>query len=329
METLDELYPIAADKNNPLVQLEYVLSLKRNHDGPTTEDFIAPDYHKGTGGKSNLPAWSTDSRFKFQNMTMEQVAWQNTVYKLKLPSLSKVQAAGYNHAWLFETPIVDSPKMMEALLKEINDNDKNDVNVDTGIYYDSISQVIDEAKNLGCDAVVNCTGLGSSVLCQDKEMIGGRGVLLMYDRETCVRLQHPTDGNPLLAAPFEQVKDACILVEAGPWGSEEFPTYMIPRADTIIVGGSYLEGDTEPSIRPQERERLLENARILGIDTSRCQPKGEWVGFRPYRKVTRCEADSIHSTNEIRFVHCYGTGGSGWTVYTGVAKEATRLVLQE
>jgi hypothetical protein len=82
METLDEIHPLGADPNNSLVNLHYVLSYKQNHEGPDPEDFIADDYHKGTGGKSRLPLWSTDSRFKFQNMTLEQIAWQNNVFKV-------------------------------------------------------------------------------------------------------------------------------------------------------------------------------------------------------------------------------------------------------
>jgi len=331
LETMDEIYPMAADPKNSLVDLRYVLALKRNHEGPNTEDFVAEDYHKGTGGKSRLPLWSSDERFKFQNVTMEQVAWQNTIYKLKLPSLSKVQAAGYNHGWFFETPIVDSPKMMEELLREIKGEgspNNNDVNVETGVYYQSISELIEEAKDLGCNRVVNCTGLGSVQVCQDKELVGARGCLLMYDRESCVRLPHPPAENPLLAPPPEELHDACIMVESAPWGSNEYPCYMIVRGDTIVVGGTYLEGDGEPSMRPQERERLLENARILGIDTDACQAKGEWVGFRPYRPTTSCEIDEEHSSHGIRLIHSYGSGGSGWTVYTGIAKETTSLTLQ-
>jgi D-amino-acid oxidase len=326
METLDEVYPLAKDANNPLVTLRYALSFKRTHEGPDTEDFIAENYHKGTGGKSQLPAWSTDERLKFQNMALEQVAWQNIVYKLKLPSLSIAQAAGYNHAWFFETPIIDSPKMMEALLAQV-DTEPNDVNVETGVYYESIPELLEDAKKLQCDAVVNCTGLGAAKLCHDEQMVGGRGVLLQYDRETCVRLPHPKGEDPLLAAPPEQLHDAIVMVESPPWGSAEYPCYMIARGDIIVVGGTYLEGDSEPTMRPEERKRLLENARILGIDTDACQPKGEWVGHRPYRPVTRCEIDSEVSTSDLKLVHCYGTGGSGWTVYTGVTKDAVDLVL--
>lgn len=326
METLDEIYPFAVDDDNPLVELRYALSLKQKHEGPDTEDMIAKDYHKGTGGKSQLPAWSTDARLQFQNMTLEQVAWQNSVYKIKLPSLSKAQAAGYNHAWFFETPIIDCPKMMESMLEEI-DREQNDLNVETGVYYESIPHILEEAKSLGCNAILNCTGLGASKLCQDSHLLGGRGVLLQYDRKTCVRLPHPKGEDPLLAAPPEQLHDACIMIESPPWGSNEYPCYMIVRGDTIVVGGTYLERDSEPTMRPEERKRLLENARIVGIDTDACEPKGEWVGHRPYRPITRCEIDSDVSRSDMKLVHAYGTGGSGWTVYTGVAKDATDLLL--
>jgi D-amino-acid oxidase len=327
METLDEIYPIAVDANNPLVNLHFALAFKRTHEGPDTEDFLAENYHKGTGGKSQLPSWSTDQRLNFQNLTLEQVAWQNHVYKLKLPSLSIAQAAGYNHAWLFKTPVIDSPSMLQAMLDEVVSR-TNDVNVNTRDYYESIPQVLEEASKMDCDAVVNCTGLGASALCHDTQMIGGRGVLLLYDRESCVRLPHPKGEDPLLMAPPQQLHDACVMIESPPWGSNEYPCYLIVRRNTIVVGGTYLEGDEEASMRPDERERLLENARILGIDTGASKPMGEWVGHRPYRAIsTRCEIDAKFSTTDIKLVHCYGTGGSGWTVYTGVAKEATDLVL--
>jgi D-amino-acid oxidase len=325
METLDEIYPVAIDDDDPLVKLHYTLFFKRNHEGPNTEDFIAENYHKGTGGKSQLPLWSTDERFKFQNMTLEQVAWQNNVYKLKLPSLSIAQAAGYHHAWVFKTPVIDSPKMLEAMLNEVVSS-PNDVNVETRHFYQSVYQVLEDATKMDCDAVVNCTGLGAAALCRDDQMIGGRGVLLYYDRASCVRLPHPKADDPLLAT-FQQLHDACVMIESLPWGSNEFPCYLIVRGDTIVVGGTYLEGDEETSIRPDERKRLLENARILGIDTGASKHNGEWVGHRPYRAKTRCAIDAELSKTGLKLVHCYGTGGSGWTVYTGVAKEATNLVL--
>ncbi|MGK3735383.1 MAG: D-amino-acid oxidase, partial [Bacillariaceae sp.] len=343
IETLDEIHPLAADSNNSLVDLRYVLSLKRKHEGPDTEDMVSKDYHKGLGGKSLLPLWSQDVRLNFQNATLEQVAWQNQIHQLRLPSLSKAQAAGYNHSWFFQTPIVDCPKMLESLLNELvtgksASNDENiadvDVNIETGVYYQSKEELFEEAKKLDCDAIVNCTGLGASKLCNDYQMIGARGALLVYDRKTCKRLDSTTDDEiPGSSSDVQELHDACIFAVERPWGSDEYPSYMIIRGDDIVVGGTCLNGDTEPTMRPEERTRLLENARLMGIDTNACQPKEDWVGFRPYRENIRCEIDDTDDYakkdyEKIRLVHCYGTGGSGWTIYTGMAKEATRLVLQ-
>jgi len=338
IETLDEIYPLSVDDNNSLVELRHVIRLKRRREGLDTEDFVADDHLKGTGGKSILPSWSSDARFNFQNTTLEQVRLQNQVHQLRLPSLSKAQAAGYNHAWFFQTPIIDCPKMLEKILDELSTSSKSkhladvDVNVETGVYYQSEDELFEEARKFNCTSIVNCTGMGASELCGDSQLIVARGVLLKYDRKTCKRLVSKEEAQDY---GMTQRHDACIFVDEAPWGTPENPSYMIVRGNYIVIGGTYLKGDTEPTVRPQERKRLLETARLLGIDTDACHPKEEWVGFRPYRQEIRCEIDAKYSDKNvkndfdaIRLVHCYGTGGSGWTVYGGIAKEATRLVLQ-
>jgi len=338
IETLDEIYPLAVDDKNSLVELRHVVGLKRIYEGLDTKDCVADDYLKGTGGISILPSWSSDARFNFQNTTIKQVKWQNQVHQLRLPSLSKAQEAGYNHAWFFQTPIVDCPKMLEHILYELTTSSKSkyladvNVNVETGVYYQSEYELFEEAKKFNCNAIVNCTGMGASDLCGDSQLIRARGVILKYDRKTCKRVV-PKEEDQYY--DITQRHDACIFVDEAPWGTPENPSYMIVRGDDIVIGGTCLKGDTEPTVRPQERKRLLETARLLGIDTDVCHPKEEWVGFRPYRQEIRCEIDTKYSDNNvkngygaIRLVHCYGTGGSGWTVYGGLAKEATRLVLQ-
>jgi len=228
--------------------------------------------------------------------------------------------------------------MLEHILYELTTSSKSkhladvDVNVETGVYYQSEYELFEEAKKFNCNAIVNCTGMGASELCGDSQLIRARGVILKYDRKTCKRVV-PKEEDQYY--DITQRHDACIFVDKPPWGTSENPSYMIVRGDDIVIGGTCLKGDTEPTVRPQERKRLLETARLLGIDTDACHPKEEWVGFRPYRQEIRCEIDTKYSDNNvkngydaIRLVHCYGTGGSGWTVYGCLAKEATRLVLQ-
>ena len=338
METLDELHPLATkaaaeaaaagDKSSSsspprLVETVPTVIFMQDHSGPSTEDMIAKDYHKGTGGSSRLPEWSTDPRLQFQHLTVEMLWWQNYYYKLRIPTQDTLLQNGYKHAWFFQAPIVDAPKMLQHMLTEVEQHPMADVDVETGESYESIDHVLETARSLGCNRVLNATGLGAGALCHDDQMVGARGILLHYDRTSCVRtleIQSTEHG--------EMINDAVVIAEEGIWGSNEMPSYIIPRGDILVVGGSYLEGDAEPTIRPHEEARLLENARHLGIDTTQCQPISSWTGFRPYRRTSRLEIDTHYSTKDLRLVHSYGYGGSGWTVYTGCAKDATALLLE-
>ena len=323
IQTLDEIHPLAKDNSPSLVETVPAVVFRREHCGPTTQDFIAKDYHKGTGGSSPLPSWSTDPRLVFQHVTVEMLWWQNSVYKLRIPTEDALLRAGYKHAWFFQTPIVNTPKMLEHLLETVQGDSNADVNVETGECYESMEHILETARSLGCNKVLNATGLGAGKLCQDNQVVGARGILLHYDRKSCKRISDidETEHGPMS-------NDAVVIAEEAPWGSDALPSYLIPRGDVIVAGGSYLEGDLEPTIRPAERQRLLQNARNLGIDTEQVQPKGEWTGFRPYRPLSRLEIDKEHSSDEMRVVHSYGYGGSGWTVYTGCAKDATELLLK-
>jgi len=332
IETLDELHPLATagarsihaftKDGSRLVETVPTVIFRQEHSGPSTEDMIAQDYNKGTGGKSQLPEWSTDPRLQFQHLTVEMLWWQNYYYKLRIPTEQTLLQNGYKHAWFFQTPIVDAPKMLQHMLEEVEGDRNADVNVETGEYYESIEHILETAKSLGCNRVLNATGLGARTLCQDDEIIAARGILLHYDRKSCIRTQEIQ-----MSEHGEMINDAVIIAEEGPWGTNDMPSYMIPRGETLLVGGSYLEGDTEMTIRPSEITKLLENAQTLGIDTKQCHTISSWTGLRPYRPISRLEIDVQHSTTDLKLVHSYGYGGSGWTVYTGCAKDATTLLL--
>lgn len=165
----------------------------------------------------------------------------------------------------------------KRMLEEIKSNQYTElINVETGRYYTNLKQMIDEAKNLGCGALVNCTGLGSKQLCNDHAMVGARGVLLHFDRTSCV-WKHDDNKE---TNDSSDVKDSVIMIESPPFGSDAKPCYMIPRGDVIAVGGTYLEGDGEVSIRSKERETIIGNADAMGIDTNNSKPIGSWVGHR-------------------------------------------------
>lgn len=80
----------------------------------------------------------------------------------------------------------------------------------------------------------------------------------------------------------------------------------------------------ENVITATECERLITNAELLGVDTKNTNRISEWVGFRPSRSTVRLESDE--SICDLKLVHNYGHGGSGWTIFVGAAKNAVRLL---
>ena len=51
----------------------------------------------------------------------------------------------------------------------------------------------------------------------------------------------------------------------------------------------------------------MDNATLLGIDTSVERPIKEWVSFKPVQPTLRMEIDDkLSSQSKLRIVHCYG-----------------------
>jgi D-amino-acid oxidase len=323
VETLDELHPMATDPDNKTVELLPAVVLKTKHSGPKVEDFITQQYKSEAGLSSDtleLPRWTKDNRLEFQHLTVEMLAWQNLAMNMKIPPEAELFSAGYKHAWLFKSPVVDPPLMLKEMLSQVEQN--ADVNVETGVHFQSLDEMREEAAKLGCNVLVNCTGLGASKICNDTTMQGSRGVMLLYDRVAVLRRV------ACLGENLENIHDAVIMAENGQWTTDSMPAYMIPRGGVLVVGGSLMKGEVDIRIRDEERQQLLKNAEALGIDTSKIEPIGQWTGFRPYRDTVRLEIDQQYSTRDMKVIHNYGHGGSGWTINVGAAKDVAQLILE-
>jgi D-amino-acid oxidase len=315
-ETLDEL--LRYSKNSKLVEIVAAVVLKRAKGEISSLSEFAEAYLE----TCELPEWTEDPRIDYQDICVQNLYWQNFRNKLRIPPEEELKEAGYRYASLFRPPIVDSPNMLEHLLSEVKEK-ASEVNVETNEFFQSVEQMQDRAVKLGCDTVVNCTGLGAASICKDDQLVGARGILLHFERSTCVRRKSVRDTRPYQFG--HNFYDTAIMTEEMPWGTETAPCYMIPRGDVIVVGGSYLEDDMEPSIRDGERQRLLFNALRMGIDVDSSKVVGEWTGFRPFRTTVRCELENINDS--VQVFHSYGYGGSGWTVYVGAAKECADTLL--
>ncbi len=101
---------------------------------------------------------------------------------------------------------------------------------------------------------------------------------------------------------------------------EDELTYVLPRADVCVVGGTHQPGDADTTVRDDETAAILERARALVPALADAPVLGAAAGLRPGR------AGGPRVEREGDVVHCYGHGGAGLTLSVGCAREVVRLV---
>jgi D-amino-acid oxidase len=149
--------------------------------------------------------------------------------------------------------------------------------------------------------VVNCAGLGARELVGDTSMEPIRGQI--------VRVRNPG-------------LERFMLDEENPEGI----TYVIPRSEDCILGGTAEEGewDTEPD--PKVAADILRRCAALEPRLAGAEVLEHKAGLRPGRPEIRLEREDVaHGPPRI---HNYGHGGSGVTLSWGCAEETLRLVRQ-
>jgi D-amino-acid oxidase len=136
--------------------------------------------------------------------------------------------------------------------------------------------------------VVNCTGLGSS----DPDLVPVRGQVVHV---------RPVPGVP------------CVC-------DEDELTYVLPRGDVIVCGGTHQPGDTELEPREVETRDILERCARLVPVLEGAEVLAVKVGLRPVRR------SGVRLEREGNVVHCYGHGGAGVTLSWGCAQEVAEIV---
>jgi D-amino-acid oxidase len=152
------------------------------------------------------------------------------------------------------------------------------------------------------DAIVNCSGLGASVLCGDRELVA-----LMGQIEIC------EPGGIDLGVSITDDRDP------------ERVFYVIPRRGEVVLGGCTLEmpaGSRAPEPDDAITARIAAHAIRLGLTPG--DPQRTRTGLRPYRPTVRLERDLA----DPRVIHNYGHGGAGFTLARGCALDVAELLDQ-
>ncbi len=206
-----------------------------------------------------------------------------------VPALARETALppGYADGWSFRAPVVDMPVYLPWLVGRVEALG----GTLTRLTLPGLPPTR-AARSGGPDVVVNCSGLGARLLGGDRSVAPVRGQV--------VHLSHP---HSLRAGGLDR------------WAIDpEGPTYVVPRGEVVVVGGTAEEGDWSRTPSPATAEDLLRRGRALVPELAGCRVLGHRVGLRPVRPAVRVErVDDV--------VHCYGHGGAGVTLSWGTAEE--------
>jgi D-amino-acid oxidase len=156
---------------------------------------------------------------------------------------------------------------------------------------------VDRLADLRGDLVVLAAGLGSGALLGDSTGVPVQGQV--------VRLADP--GLP-----------GWVLDEDNPAGL----TYVVPRGDDVVVGGTAVEGATELRPDPAVEAAVLERAYALVPALRGTQVLSRAVGLRPGRPTVRLDRALVDGRPVIS---CYGHGGAGVTLSWGCARDVVAL----
>lgn len=105
--------------------------------------------------------------------------------------------------------------------------------------------------------------------------------------------------------------------------SEGGLAYVLPRRDSVVLGGTHEPSNTNPEPDPEIEAGILERTAALVPELKGLRIVSRGVGFRPVRERLRIEEVSGRA---LRVVAAYGHGGSGMTLSWGTAERVAELV---
>jgi D-amino-acid oxidase len=196
---------------------------------------------------------------------------------------------GYAHGWSFVAPVVEMPVYLPLLAARL------------AAAGGTLTRMALGGLPAAADAVVvNCAGLANRTLIGDHALYPVRGQV--------VRVRQVGVDRVWLDATGDHV------------------TYVVPRSDDIVVGGSDGVGQWDLRPDPELAESILRRATRLVPELADAEVLGHRVGLRPCRDAVRLEVEERAEAGPV--VHCYGHGGAGVTMSWGCADEVAQLVEQ-
>jgi D-amino-acid oxidase len=198
--------------------------------------------------------------------------------------------SGFVDGYEFDTFIIDTPTYMKYLNARCEKADITMIQTEVP----SLESLIGKY-----DLAINCTGVWAKMFVNDDAVYPIRGQVIVTDRpEAMPDMIHCWDGG-------------------------EYPTYLVPRKNTCILGGTALVNNWDLQPNPETATGIRKRCEILNPLVPFLETISHKVGLRPGRNQVRLEIEK--SIPEFPVIHCYGHGGSGYTLSWGCADAIMRL----
>lgn len=196
----------------------------------------------------------------------------------------------YADGFRMRIPLIDTPIYMAYLVKRYHD-------LGGEINQHEVSSLLELAKSNRL--IVNCSGAWAAGLADDSKCFAIRGQI--------VRIRKPEGLSPELFS--------------GPWEGE--PTYIIPRRNDCLLGGSKQVDDWNREPDMAIAEGIL--ARCAAFNPILRDPAilEHKVGLRPGRSEVRLDVEQL--TSHCTVIHNYGHGEDGHGMAWGCAAEVVEL----
>ncbi len=227
-----------------------------------------------------VPSFYRELMLDFKILSEDEAA------RLKLPTSS------FAEFWSYKTMVVEGERYLPWLTQGFQRNG--------GLIERRRINSFDELSNY--DVVINCTGLGSRELTEDKTVYPVRG--------------------QIVTVSSQRVKECYEILE-------DPATYIIPHQEQVLLGGSEEEGIWSTVADPNQARSIFEKCLELVPTLRGSTVTGGWACLRPVRKSVRLEVESAVGGDGFQrptVIHNYGHGGQGYVLHWGCAMEVVKLV---
>jgi D-amino-acid oxidase len=185
---------------------------------------------------------------------------------------------GYASGLTMRTPVIEMPVYLRWLTARVEE------------LGGTVTRMNLSALPTGDVLVVDASGIGARLLGSDHGVAPVRGQVVLVEQVGLERW----------------------------WIDAETPTYVVPRSNDVVLGGTALEGEWSRTPDPATAESILARATQIEPRLAGARVLRHKVGLRPGRASVRLE-------REGDVIHCYGHGGFGVTVSWGCADDVVGL----